>query len=526
MKINILASLLLLLLSCTGRETDKQVTDSADTQDGQTDDLDHEARLEVLESVYGSLATFVNASSPDLAEADQLSLSVREAVTVGPELLEDSLWLDRVDMYSGEMIEVSRDETYDRPTDSSTMSYQAEWVAANPEEDFLDSTDGQLLPGATVGEILNLIAEELPEYERADEVTYYLVSASFQGQIREYNAIALWMPGESEEASIMLIGDFIVSGLKDAAIEELEVGIECSTEEDRMPVSDSHTPECVEETVPVVHTNEDEDFLSHLLWGSHSMSVEATSTCSCSSSCVSKCEAEWNERSCNEVGGDQTTACHSRRSKSLTTQDTSDDGHLNPASCSVAYICAVKPCLFCICGLTIGLEKKDTGGISVSGDPDAIWEGTLNENRECGACAEVPDPIDQGDYEGTMTFNVDYIDYMDMTPETHACSLDIELDVDSDGNVEGEFLCDVDTINMIDRVKVEFIGTTIIEFTVQGASGELVSDQVGWAVPITTELGASGDFAISLVLSMPHGSDQGGAVAIDGSFNVQKVESQ
>lgn len=524
----------LVLFACAGDKDSTDTIETGETKDTSVTEVpDADERAAEITAIYESMVTFVNGSMPELEAADQMQVTVRNIVTVDKADFEKHVWLDILDMPNGQMVDTLRTETYWSPEDVSTVTYSAEWFELEKEIDYTQTADGEPIPPRNAEEVTGLLVEHVPGISPIDVLSLFDVVLNFTGTERSYKAIALWSEGDATDRSTILIADNVLNGIQEISQESGMLASECPPVTKPPPPAQMATKSCVasESSYPLAIS--DSDDAEHLFF-EHSATAESSASCACSATCTSTCSVEWIKRSCEDSRFDILPEIiapiirwtHEKRTVSKTTVGTVVDGTQNGAECGVGFICSIKSCAFGVCSFSISIPIGAGGKLSLSGDEGQVWSGELLENYTCAPCEEEDPVLENDTYTGSMEFDVTYVDYGNPQPQTHQCALAIDLESDEAGNVEGEFLCETNTINMIEEVKVKFVGSNEVELTVKGASGELQSETIGWTVPITTETGYSGEFALILTLNQPHGENMGGAVDLNGGFNVDKTATE
>ncbi|MEO1367702.1 MAG: hypothetical protein AAFX50_11040, partial [Acidobacteriota bacterium] len=140
----------------------------------------------------------------------------------------------------------------------------------------------------------------------------------------------------------------------------------------------------------------DTDEADHI-FGGHSAVANIQIDCSCDAACNNRCSAFVTNKQCEDFGM-ALSYCHMMQGVARQKADTK---HIVGASCGAGYICGQRACLFCACGLSVGVTVN-TGPAQVTvafNSGNAEWSAPFDYTRTCPPCSVAPD-VDPGSSGG------------------------------------------------------------------------------------------------------------------------------
>lgn len=331
--------------------------------------------------------------------------------------------IDVATMPDGRVIEVGRTtESMSYPSGALQVQvqYRAQWRTQGADwRSHPQTVSGIDLP---LQEAMVLKVQEDPIFQHLSAVTTYDVTATLGDEDRSYRASFYWFqpPGATgwEELEILVV-DHITQGVERALRETIPAEGKTVSSPEPPAAQEGSEPGnalatkagCVPGLVASPFFFEQgQGFNSHIA-GSHAASAGFGFNCNCDPSCGQSCWAQVSSPTCADSGL-TSDACHKMGYDTAATSSFSFGGG---SSCTAAFRCVQKSCLFCQCGLSVSVTISG-GQISYSGDSGA-WAFQRGWNMSCPSC--VPDTGGgggPGPCSGGVT-NTSTVS-LDLTPET------------------------------------------------------------------------------------------------------------
>jgi hypothetical protein len=343
-----------------------------------TADTDATRQL-IIRSTYQNLADYAAFSRSGLR------FEISQPQNLLPAQLDEMLWTDLVTMPGGKVIDMLRNVRTNGVTGEARVSYDPTWRVA--EENWLQAPEGRDLLTMRADAVLRTVSQKAQRSELSQvlAVTGYQVTAILGTQRRTYQAAFVWVPALEGTDAAFVVVDNITQGVEEAAREPLAplTDLAFLFDTGRGP-----SPAPAPEATCSAWSNYTSDNTTYSgtgshITGSHQRSSNMKITCSCTSTCRSTCSSLLTSGSCSD-SGTPLDMCHKMASNYNGSTIVQDNGNVTAASCGAGYGCAQRPCLFCLCGLTVGVSVN---GASVSfSAADASWTGHRAYTRTCAKC--------------------------------------------------------------------------------------------------------------------------------------------
>lgn len=328
----------------------------------------------IVRSAYENLQRYAAFSSPSL----RFELSDFE--TLFPEQFDEVLWLDAVTMPGGRSLDMAREKRTNGNTGVERVVYRASWRKA---DSYLQtSAEGARLGVMKISDVLSAVKGAQASLSEVLAISLFRVRIEMNGRSRSYKAAFAWVPATEGQDAAFVVFDNVSQGVEEAARESVAVLQDLSFLNER-PEGDG-VPSRAVCTATSSTTNQGYvgSGSSGHVSGSHNSSASFRVVCSCSSTCVSKCVASIPSASCSDSGF--TDVCHKMASALQANTVQNDNGNLAGAGCAAGYGCVQRGCLFCLCGLSVGVNVS---GVTVSfSSSEATWSGNLQYSRTCAKC--------------------------------------------------------------------------------------------------------------------------------------------
>ena len=160
---------------------------------------------------------------------------------------------------------------------------------------------------------------------------------------------------------------------------------------------------CVEQTTTGPHAMRSRSSNIAHIWGNHFANSDLQPICSYQSDCYVLCQVEVASFNVGDTGL-PSSSCHAFGGNQSFSDGTNGGNPQNGASCTTVVGAGVKPCLFCLCNVSVTISGT---GVSVA---DAIWQYDHSLNGTCQHptdCRDDPNACPQGsggggDFEACM----------------------------------------------------------------------------------------------------------------------------
>ncbi|MCP4594541.1 MAG: hypothetical protein GY842_27735, partial [bacterium] len=357
----------------------------------QAEGISAEDRIAVIRIAYDLLEDYAASDVSDL----RFELSDFELLH--PADFEKRLFTDVVTMPGGLMVNVLRSRHTYTNTGEVTLLYITKWTEEEAQP-FTDS-EGRPLDTMVISEVCDVwVKQGSPEMAAVELITSYRVTVSLRGEQREYQAAFFWNVSASPGDINFLVMDHITQGVAEA-VKELEPPIYDPQPEFRdswlkslCNQTNTNSPKAPVEKAGV------SGHLGDSNTSKHSARATFDVTCSCTGSCMSRCEGLVNPLYCDDSGLTMDGLCHKMtQGQDSSTQDI-DSGLTQGASCSAGFACAAKNCIFgCSCGgAGVSVSAGPTSvSFSFSGTP--LWTAGFQHSRSCAVCQEIPEEPPEDD---------------------------------------------------------------------------------------------------------------------------------
>jgi len=354
----------------------------------------------VVRAAYDRLAHFIRESG------NEIDFSLNHLDTVSKEHFDELYYADVVTFPSGWVIDVTPSRHEERETLSSggtrvrrTTEYLAEW--SYREVNWDQTTEGRRMLTLKLDEVLDKVGRHDQVAAATLAITRYEVGVKLGNRGRTYRAAFFWMPGDDKVGWRARPLDLITQGVAQAAIETEESG-EWKWLDEPIPARRSQgdvssvagastfcsPKEDVESESKVSALGTNDHFT-----GNHHSEATFEVTCSCQSSCNSRCSATVKDVFCEDTEGSIMGFCHAFGQAQQASSDSQGDGQTNAPSCAAGFGCVQKTCELCFCGVSVSVGISSTNvEFTESGSPD--WSGNLEKKdlrvMQTGRGAEQP----------------------------------------------------------------------------------------------------------------------------------------
>jgi len=272
------------------------------------------------------------------------------------------------------------------------VQYRAEWVPSDPVE----QTGADELLGRSVLELIDLIAADLPHWRRAVALTSVDLTADFADRSERYRAGALWYLAEDGALRLVLVDN--VAREAPLAVAETDPPLFGAAVEGILPSeplaesSGTSSPICTQQTWPSV-SSRPEDRPEVEAGGRQRPALLAEFDCSCSASCLSRCEATVLDGACPDQAS-ITGAEPTRHATTLVDEHdrTSAGGQARGAGCEAKMACAFQTCPAFSCGGVKIELRAEAGGLSFSAPIQAAGVEKRSWTHRCGSCTQASSP--------------------------------------------------------------------------------------------------------------------------------------
>lgn len=301
-------------------------------------------------------------------------------------------WSSAVELAQGDVVNLSRRGHTSRIQGRRWAEYDARWALA-PSLDLASQRFAALPIAATLKEARRF-NEGLQEIA---SITSYRVTLTLGDRTISYRAAILWhQAGDVASALVAdthLVGidqvledDVPVSGLPLVSegddfglAPEADAGVFCDTQQWLLPFDKNPT------------AGRENHYLLPFP-GFHKARLKGTTTCSCDHTCASRCVVSTEIAQCWEAGGVTSDGQHLVASKYDDSDGFKPDGRTGGAACTTAFACAVKACVFGLCGVSVNVVVNGTT-IQWTVPTDALKTYTLTPGSVvCPSCAQLPPP--------------------------------------------------------------------------------------------------------------------------------------
>jgi hypothetical protein len=293
-------------------------------------------------------------------------------------------WRELVDMPGGASLAMIRSIRRNENTGEARVFYQARWEELG--DDWQTNEAAGKATRHTVAQVFEQVAGQQPELSQARRATLFRVKAQLGERERSYRAAFVWVPAKEGEEAAFIALDNVTQGVEEAAREPLpkltDLGFLLDSPDDARELAARAS--CVSWTNFFVNSQYAHSTSGHGPGGFHHGSLQLAAQCSCSASCVSNCSMLPITVGCADTGVGL-PGCHKIASSSSLSSNTSGNGRFAPAGCAGGLGCVMRSCLFCACGLSVGVNIN---GLSVSFTTDGSpqWSGNLSWGVTCPAC--------------------------------------------------------------------------------------------------------------------------------------------
>lgn len=363
----------------------------AESPEMHPDAFTHE---EIVRAAYANLEEYTRA------DGVEFRLEVDDFRHLRVEDFDSRFFTDLVSSPQGLLVEMHRNVVREGKRGRGAVRYE-------PKLRFVDrapSTEFRDLPGKTVRDVIDLVLEADPEHNLGlvESLTAFRVRATLGANTREYNAAFAWAPAlaRAGENTALLVLDQVTQGVEEAAREPLDPPARASSSEETSRArgfeKEARGPadQCVPTNNTALHSKENESSTeghSYDPWtgwnGFHESQATIGVTCSCEEDCTNTCKPEIIRQKCREIGT-SSGLCHKMQYVSSTPIKV---GYMTVSECTGAFLCGMKTCAFCMCGLSIGvsISPPQGGGLgaTVTFTPgDAEWTYPHEVSRQCPPC--------------------------------------------------------------------------------------------------------------------------------------------
>lgn len=270
----------------------------------------------------------------------------------------------------------------------TTVQYWPEWRTLEPAWQVHPET--AFTSATTLDQALSLRAEQDPIFRNTQAVTSYDVEVFLAGETRNYRAAVLWFKAQNQpvwDRFDLLVLDHVTQGVENALRERIPVeGVSSGSPQEgskfqtRAEASLQPKAGCVPGTVSTGLFGEQGSGVNSHITGAHTAAALFSFNCTCDSGCRQSCSADVSSPTCSD-GGLTADSCHKM---GFDTAAESQSVINSTASCTAAFRCVQKSCLFCLCGVSVSVSILG-GQVSFGGDVGA-WSFQRKWSYSCPSC--------------------------------------------------------------------------------------------------------------------------------------------
>src|SRR5215510_3811631 len=281
--------------------------------------------------------------------------------------------------------------------------------ASEPRLDFADNIVGQTALTKVFYERRPPVRASWADYVRTKKYREYAAAVKSDLPSAQSNS-ALWPGDWRTGASIGItsradIGTVVPSSLCDDdgnACDPLSCNYPACTTKSNDGNRDFHlmTGNCVQQNTTGQHSRRNVSSNIAHVWGNHFANSDLQPSCDYASDCSLLCQVQVVSFNVGDTGL-PSSSCHAFGGDQLFRDSSNGGSQQNGASCSTTLGAGVKPCLFCLCNVTITFSGT---GVSVA---DAIWQYEHTLNGSCQHptdCSDDPNACPQGNGGGGFDF--------------------------------------------------------------------------------------------------------------------------
>jgi len=331
--------------------------------------------------------------------------TVGEVLSLSPDRGAD---VDRYATYEVAIKFAGRERTYR----AMILYHDGFQSASEPRLDFADNIVGQTPLTKVFYERRPPVRSSWAEYVKTEKYKGYAAAAKNDELSRAQNNLGSW-PGKwrteagLEISSRPLPGAVVPSSLCDEdenVCDPLSCNYPSCGARSSGGSRDFHlmTGSCVQEHTTGQHARRNMSSNIAHVWGNHFANSDLQPTCDYTSDCSVLCQVEVVSFNVGDTGL-PSSSCHSFGGDQSYNDGSNGGNQQNGASCSTVVGAGVRPCLFCLCNVTITFSGT---GVSVA---DAIWQYDHSLSSSCSRptdCSANPSACPGGgvgeDFEACM----------------------------------------------------------------------------------------------------------------------------
>ena len=337
------------------------------------------------------------------ASGDEIEFAISDVTTYRPGELDEVLWLGLFTLPGGPTIETVPHGTRGRLPSQSVASYRSEWREADSTEGHAQEFLAEVSMLRTSEVLDRLAAWEPARYAGVAALSSLAVTVRFQGGSRSYRALVLWKP-LGPEALLFTLVDWVVPGVVVAFNESRPVvGVEGLGEGGGGPEGFNSRDQSVQmrDCFPLFRSlNLPKQVLSGgqghgSIFKKHRSRLEVYVTCNASTECNSQCSSHITRLECVD-DGDLVNPLY-KHIMFLAEMSDSITG-IGPgvqSQCGRAVGCAVKSCLFGVCGANLEFSLSGQGAgltLAVIGG-NHLQDLSVHSGASCAGAVERPGPV-------------------------------------------------------------------------------------------------------------------------------------